>query len=483
LRAKVGESLTTMDKYDKTIAEATTPSLEALKAYSSGVTTNGQKGPAAAVPLYTRAIELDPNFAMAHASLGNAYIDLREYAAAAGHFQKAYDLRDRVSEREKFAVTAYYFANVTGDFDQAQQTHELWTKDYPRSSTPHTNLGVIYSALGQHEKALAATLESVRLFPDSGVSSAFLTADYCRLNRLDEAKAAAQRILARNLDRPSLHFTLYGVAFLEGNAAEMDRQIAWAADKPGVAEYLLSYQSDSEAFAGHLARAQQLSRRAVEIARRAGGKEAAALAQMNAALRLAEFGDAAHAREHAASVLAIAPTTSVRILAALTLARAGDAGRAERMADELQKQNPVNAVINGYWLPAIRAAVELSRGSPAKAVEILQTAAGSELGVPAPQFELGATLYPVYLRGQAFLSLQQGKAAAAEFQKFADQRGLVANCPLGALAQLGLARALSLQGDAAGASHAYEQFLTLWTDADPDLVLLRQARSENLKLR
>jgi serine/threonine protein kinase/DNA-binding NarL/FixJ family response regulator/tetratricopeptide (TPR) repeat protein len=483
LRERVGESLSTIERFDTAIAEATTPSLEALKAYSSGVIANGQRGPTAALPLYKRAIELDPEFAMAHASLGFVYVDLREYDLAAESFRKAYDRRAKVSEREKLALTAYYHANVTGELEKARQTLELWARTYPRNSTPHTNLGVIHAALGQHERALADTQESVRLNPQSGVSSAFLVANYCRLNRLQDAKATARQIVERKADRPSVHFALYGVAFLEGDGAEMERQVAWAAGKAGAEEFLLSYRADTEAFAGRLGKARELSQRAVEASRAAGGTEAAAQQQMNAALREAEFGHGERARRMTVEALAIASTANVRVMAALALARAGDAERAEQLADELHREHPLNTKINGYWLPAVRAAVETHRHHPERAVELLQAAAASELGVPDPQPGLGGMLYPVYVRGQAYLMQGRGREAAGEFQKFADHRALVLNNPLGALARLGLARAYHLQGDAARARAAYQEFFTLWAEADPDVPILRQARGEQARLK
>jgi eukaryotic-like serine/threonine-protein kinase len=483
LRETVGESLSSIQKYDTPIAQATTPSLDALKAYSSGVKANSEKGATAAIPLYKRAIDLDPGFAMAYASLGNAYVDLREYGLATESFQKAYDLRSKVSEREKFALSAYYYTNVTGELEKAIQTYELWAHTYPQNWVPHNNLGVSYTSLGQYAKALAETLEAIRLNPDSGLAYGNLVGNYCHLNRLGEAKAAYQQALTRKLERPSLHYNMYGVAFLEGDTAEMDRQVAWGAGKAGAEHLLLSHQSDTRAFSGQLGKARDLSRGAVQSALRAGETEAAAQEQLNGALREAEFGNAAKAREETTSALALASTANVRILAALALARTGDLDRAQKMADEAQKQSPLHTKINRYWLPTIRAAIETNRGDPSKAIEILQAAAPSELGIPDPQPEVGGMLYPVYIRGQAYLSLQQGSAAAAEFQKFLDHEGAVINCPLGSLARLGLARAYALQGDSAKARAGYDDFLTLWKDADPDIPILQRARAEYAKLK
>ena len=483
LREKVGESLSTIQKYDTPIEEVTTPSFEALKAYSVGLKTLREKGNAAAIPFYKRAIELDPAFAVAYANLGISYRNLGETGLAGENIQKAYELRDRVSEREKFRISAYYYAYVTGELEKANQTYELWKEAYPRDYVPPANLGDNYGFLGQYEKAVAETGEALRLNPDSAVPYGNLMGFYALLNRLDEAQATFQQAMAHKLEDPFLNEELYGVAFLRGDTVEMQRQMALTAGKAGAEDVLLSYQSDTEAFSGRLGIARDFSRRAVESAKRADEKETAAEWQTNAALREAEFGNIAQARNETASALALASTRDVRILAALALARAGDSDRAQKMADELERQNPHNTVIVGYWLPAILAAIEINRHDPAKAVELLQAANPYELGIPLPKVEFGGFLYPAYVRGQAYLFLHQGNEAAAEFQKFLDHRGLVANCPLGTLAHLGLARAYAMLGDTTKARTAYQDFLTLWKDADSDIPILKQAKAEYAKLQ
>jgi tetratricopeptide (TPR) repeat protein len=483
LREKVGESLSTIQKYDTPISEATTPSLEALKAYSLGEKAGGEKGAAAAIPFYKRAIELDPNFAVAYAVLGDSYFFLGESGLGSENIQKAYELRDRVSEREKFRISASYYSWFTGELEKADQTSELWAQAYPRDDGPPGNLGFIYASLGQHEKAVAEILEALRLNPYDSGGYYNLILGYAYLNRLDEAKAAFQQAMAHKIEDPYLNALLYGVAFLQGDAAEMQRRVALTAGKPGFEDVLLSVQSDTEAFSGHLGKARDFSRRAVESAKRADEKETAGLWQINAALREAEFGNVAQARNETASALALASTRDMRVLATLASARAGDSARAQTMADELEKQNPVNTVIVGYWLPTIRAAIEMNRNNPAKTVELLQAATSYELGAPWPQIEFGAFLYPAYVRGQAYLLLHHSSEAAAEFQKFLDHRSIVANCPLGALAHLGLARAYGLQGDTAKSKAAYQGFLALWKDADPDIPILKQAKAEYAKLQ
>jgi serine/threonine protein kinase/tetratricopeptide (TPR) repeat protein len=482
LRHKVGETLASVQKYDTPIAQATTPSLVALKAYSLGLKTMTEKGDSEAIPHFKRAIEVDPNFALAFAALGTAYGNLRESDLAKVNYQKAYDLRSRVSVREDYAISAYYFNDVTGEIEKANQTYELYEQAYPRSWVPHNNRGENFAALGQWDLALPEVLEANRISPESGIPYGNLVAYYCRLNRFGDAKATYQRAVERSLDYPDLHYFRYGVAFLEGDAAEMQRQADWAAGKLGQEDVLLSYQSDTEAFSGHLEKARVLSQRAVDSARRAGEKESAAKRELNEAIREAEFGNATETRSQTAAALALASTRSVRVLAALAMARTGDVDHAQKMAVELQDQNPLNTKLNGYWLPTIRAAIEISRKNPARAVEILQIAAPYELGVPGPQPEIGVMLYPAYLRGQAYLLLHQGRAAAVEFQKFLDNRTMVINCPLGALAHLGLARAYALQAETAKARAAFQDFLALWKDGDPDIPVLKEAKAEYSRL-
>jgi eukaryotic-like serine/threonine-protein kinase len=482
LREKVGESLSTIQKYSTPIEEVTTPSLEALKAYSLGRKALQQKGNTAATLFYKRAIELDPNFAMAYASLGSSYSNLGETGLASENIQKAYDLRDRVSEREKFRISNVYYTLVTGELEKANQVCELWAQAYPRDYLPPSYLGLNYSYLGQYERAVTETLEALRLNADISIDYDNLIQFYAYLNRFDEAKEAYQQAMAHKLELPGVYTTLYGVAFLQDDIAEMQRQVARATGKPGE-NRILSYQSDTEAFSGHLGKARDFSRRAIESAKRADRKETAAGWQMNAALREAEFGNMAQARDETAAALVLASTREEHILAALALARAGDSAQAQRMADELEKQNTVNTVIVSYWLPTIRAAVEINRNNPAKAVELLQSATFYELGTPLPEAEFGGFLYPAYVRGEAYLLLHKGNEAGAEFQKFLDHRGLVANCPLASLAHLGLGRAFALQGDTVKAKAAYQDFLTLWKDADADIPILIVSKAEYTKLQ
>ena len=345
LRERIGESLSTIQKYDTPIEQATTPSLEALKAYSLGRKAESEKGDAAAIPFFKRAIELDPNFAVAYNGLGTSYNNLGETGLSTELFQRAYELRDRASEREKFRISAHYYALYTGELEKSNQTYELWAQAYPRDVIPHANLGYNYGFLGRYEKAVAETLEALRLNPDASFIYANLIAFYASLGRLDEAIATYQQAIAHKFENPGLNATMYGVAFLRDDAAEMQRLLDLTAGELGVEDTVLSMQSDTEAFSGRLGKARDFSRRAVESAQRADEKETAALWQMNGALREAEFGNGAQARNETTSALALASTRDMRILAALALARAGDSARAETMADELEKQNPVNTVM------------------------------------------------------------------------------------------------------------------------------------------
>jgi serine/threonine protein kinase/tetratricopeptide (TPR) repeat protein len=482
LRRKLGESLSTVEKFDAPLDQATTSSLEALKALSVGVKTLQEKGSAAAIPLFKQAVELDPNFAAAYEALGISYSNLREPGLANENLQKAYDLRDNVSEREKFRISAAYYLLVTGELEKAVQTYEMWTQAYPRNSEPFGNLGVDYTYLGEYEKAIAASLEDLRLNPGSAAAYTNLVGLYPAVNRLDEASAKYQQAIEHKVDNPFLHGNRYGVAFLQNDTAEMQRQLAATSNKPGE-DVLLSFASDAEAFYGRLANARKLSQRAIDSARANDSKETAAAWRMNAALREAEFQNVSRSRQQIGPALAEAPTRDVTVLAALAYSRIGDIEAATRIAHDLVLHFPLNTAINRYWLPTIYASLEITRHDPAKALEDLQTTMPYELGSPLPQFEAGGSLYPVYVRGEAHLLLHQGKEAAAEFQKFLDRRGVAVSCPLAVLARLQLGRAYALQGDSVRSRAAYQDFFTAWKEADPDIPILVMAKSEYAKLK
>jgi tetratricopeptide (TPR) repeat protein len=479
LRVKLGESLPSIEKFDVPL-EATTTSLDALKNYSMAVRVGRENGDAPRIPFLKRAIDLDPNFAMAYSLLGVSYLNLGQPSLALEYATKGYTLRDRVSELEKLRISAFYFA-ATGEQEKEEQTYELWIATYPRDFSPHANLGVNYSFMGQYEKGLAEYQEALRLNPDAMLNYATLAGTYASLDRLEEAKATLDRALGHKLDGLALRLSAYYLAFQRGNSAQMEQQVAWGAGKPGEEDPLLSAQSDTEAYYGRLSNARDFSRRAVESAHRADSKETAALWRVNAALREAEFGETTETKQYVNQAMALAPSRDVKVLSALALARIGDISKARALVDDLEKSDPSNTLLKLYWLPSINAAIELQKGRASQALVFLEAAASDELGSPTPM-PVG-TLYPAYVRGQAYLLAHDGTAAATEFQKFLNHRGIVLNFPLGALAHLQLGRAQAMIGDTGKAKSAYQDFLTLWKDADPDIPILKEAKAEYAKLQ
>jgi DNA-binding winged helix-turn-helix (wHTH) protein/tetratricopeptide (TPR) repeat protein len=482
LRADLGESLSSVQKFDTSIEQATTASFEALKAYSLGRKNWNENGGPQAIPFFKRAIELDPNFAMAHAYLGIVYGNLGEESKAVENFTEAYQLRDRVTQQEKFLISSIYYG-VTGELEKQVQVYDLWAQTYPRDPRPPLNLAAAYNALGRFEEAAAEARKCFNLDPDFTLCSVDLIASYTYLNRLDEAKSVYQDAIRRKPDSDDLHMERYTIAFLESDIAEMKRQLDWAAGKPGVEDNFLSSQSDTEAFYGRLGSAREFARRAVESARRNDKKEVAAASQLEEAAWEALFGNSSRAAEKTASALTMASNRTVKFLSGLTLAWAGDSTRAKSLADDMQKRFPLDTVVNGYQLPTLRASIEINRSNPGKAIEILEAAPPSVLGVG-----LGN-----YVRGQAYLLLHEAGEAAVEFQTILDHRGIMTNSPLLSLAHLGLARAYALQArsahdadaDAARAKAraAYQAFFALWKDADPDIPILIAAKSESAKLQ
>jgi serine/threonine protein kinase/tetratricopeptide (TPR) repeat protein len=480
MRTKLGESLASVAKFDVPI-EATTSSLDALKAFSMGVRVAREKGPAEAISFYKRAIELDPNFATAYALLGLNYSNLGQPSRAAENLERAYQLRDRVSEREKLRISANYYFIVTGELEKEAQTYQLWMQSYPNDSVPHGNLGANYSALGQYDQALPELKQGIALAPTGVVGYQNLGLVELALGQVDKAQATLEEATAHKLDAGSLHLMGYYLAFLQNNTAAMAQHVAWGAGKPGDEDPLLAAQSDTEGCYGRLPAARDFARRAVDSAVRADSKETAALWQSDGALREAEFGNTAQARHGANAALALAPGRDVKVLAALALARSGEIPHANALADELEKTYPTNTTLKVYWFPIVRAAIALGSQKPADAVVALEAVAPYELGSPPP-FQVG-TMYAPYIRGEAYLAKHDGAAAAREFQKLLDHRGLIVNYPLAALAHLGLARAYALSGDTVKARTAYQDFLTLWKDADPDIPILKEAKAEYAKLQ
>ena len=478
LRTQLGESLASVQKFDVPV-EATTPSLEALKAFSMGVTTFRAKGNAEAIPFYKRAIELDPNFAVAYTSLGLVYGNLGQASLAAENLKKAYDLRDRVSEREKYRITSMYYMSGTGEIEQATQVYEMWAKSYPEDSVPPGNLGVTYGILGQYDKALEEVKEAQRLDPNA-IGYSNLTSFYLATGQIDKAEATVREAEKNNLAGDFLHYYIYQMAFLKRDREEMERQVAWASGKPGIEDALLSFQSDTEAYYGRLTQSRDYSRRAVDAAVRSDAKESAAIWQIDEALREVEFGNTAFARQDVAAALKLSPGRDVKLLASLTLARSGETAHAKALADELEKNYASATVLKVYWLPTVRAALDLNANNSTQALEFLEAPAPYELGEPE-QFQLG-TMYPAYVRGLAYLAAHNATAAAAQFQRLLDHPGITINFPTGVLAHLQLGRAYAMAGDGAKAKAAYQDFFNLWKDADPDVPILKEAKAEYAKL-
>jgi serine/threonine protein kinase/Tfp pilus assembly protein PilF len=480
VRGKLGESLSSVQKYATPVEEATTSSLEALKAYSLGWKTRSAKGDTAALPFYKRAVELDPNFAMSYRTMAAIYGNLDEGERAAENARKAYDLREKVSERERFSIEAYYYQTVTGELEKAAQVYELWQQTYPKDYLPYQNLGIVSSNLGNLEKSLEEAREALRLEPNAVVNYDNLGTAYSRLNRLKEAENVFKQTEERKLESESLLGDLYLLAFLKGDAALMAQSAASAMGKPGTEDLLLSMQADTEGYYGKLKNAGELTARAMDSAQHNDAKESAASYLALAALRDVESGNREKARAEANAAVKLAPNRDVRSMGALALARAGDTAGAEKLAAELDKSYPLETLVQRYWLPSVRAAIALERKDPKRALELLQTASAIELGQPT---EITVSLCPVYLRGEAYLMLRDGNAAAAEFQKFVDHSGVVVNFPWGALARLGMARAYPMQRNPAKARAAYLDFLILWKDADPDIPILKEAKAEYAKLQ
>ena len=483
LRGELGESLATVQKFDIPIEQATTSSLEALRQYTAGLRVQNQQGDVAAIPFFKRAIELDPNFAKAYVSLATSYSNLVEYGLASENMQKAYELRDRATELERYSISANYYSDVTGELDKANAVLEQWAHSYPRDIHPLVALALNNNLVGQYDQAVAELHEGLRIDPDHSSFFVNLIANYAALNQVQDAIAAYDAALARKFDHPLLHANRYGVAFLEGDTAEMQRQLARITGKAGLDDFLLSIQSDTAAYAGHFHNARELSRQAAFSASRNDKKETGAEWLLNAALREAEIGNPQQARAQTSSAMSLFSSRDVRVLAALALARSGDAARAQNMTDELSGSAPANTLLNCYWLPTIRASTELTRHHPDNALRALQAASSCELGEPNPQVQIGGTLYPGYVRGQADLENGDAQQAVAEFQKLIDHRGVVQNFVLGALVHLQLGRAYLATGDTAKASVQYQEFLTLWKDADPDIPILKEAKAEYAKLQ
>jgi serine/threonine protein kinase len=484
-RSRVGESLTTVQKHNTPLAEATTSSMEALKAYSAGWNISTSKGSGAGIPFFKRALDLDPKFASAYAALGLMYGDGGESALAAENTSKAYQLRQRASDGERFFITAYYHGRVTGNLEKAEQTCVLWTQTYPREPLPHGFLaGFIYLAPGRYEKSIDESKAIIELDPDAVRAYSFLAADYIALDRIEDAEKIVAMGAARKLDSPQFAALRYDMAFLKRDGPGMEREVGIAKAGPGGETRIANHEAFALAYTGHLQQARQLSRTAVDAAQQAGHRERAGLFEAGAALREAFFGNALAARERAKAALLLSNDREVEYGAGLALAIAGDTSQPSTLAADLEKRFPEDTSVRFSYLPAVRAMIALNQGQPSKALELLQPAAPYELGAHRTSFAgLFGNLYPSYVRGEAYLAAHRGVEAVVEFRRIRDHRGIVVSDPIGALASVQLARAYVMAGDRTHAKFAYDDFLKLWQDADPEIPILKQARAEYAKVQ
>ena len=483
-RTRVGESLSTVEKHNTPLAEATTPSLDALKAYSAAVSLHTSTGGLSDLQLFQRAIEIDPKFAMAYSYLGHSYGEIGESDLSADNTRKAYQLRDRASDREKFFIAASYDFRVTGNLEKAQQTYESWAQTYPREKEPHAFLSTVYEVFGKYEKALEEAQKAIALDPDFAIPYSNLALDYIHFDRLGEAENTLRRAAERKLRFPDLLVLPYDIAFLRGDQAGMKQAAAFGQGQSDVEAVISDKEAFVSAYSGHLQQAREMSRRAAERTRQAAQRETAALFVTPAALWEAFFGNAPEAKRTAMAALELSQDREVEYGAAFALALAGDSSQAQTFADDLEKRFGEDTSVRFSYLPALRAVLALDHGDSAKAIEELQVAVPYDLAMTRSSIHgFYGALYPVYVRGEAYLAAHQGAQAAAEFQKILDHRGIVISDPIGALARLQLGRAYALSGDKARAKTAYEDFLTLWNDADRDIPILKQAQTEYARIR
>ncbi len=475
LRGKLGESLASLQKFDAPIEEATTSSLDALKAFSLGEAERAKANELGSIPFYKHAVELDPNFAAAYARMGQAYANTWQIGPAIENTKLAFERRERTSELEKLYISTHYYSIVTGEEDKSIEAYQLWKRTYPRDSIPSNNLAADYEAEGKFEQALPEAQETVRLAPNEALGYQNLASAYLGMNRIAEAKAVREKQIAANLDSALDHADLYAIAYLEGDTAGMQRQVDWAKGKPDEFD-VLQVVAESEAARGKLQAAREAYGQASEIARRAKLDDAASRMMALHAQDEALVGNAETAKKGAEAALAVSRNRPTLMSASYSFALSGDVAKAAAIADDLGKLFPLHTYINAIYLPTVRAQIEIDRGNPAKAIELLRAAAPYELGWVA-------RLLPNYVRGQAYLKTRQGPEAAAEFQKILDHRGVCQTATQCSLAHLGLGRARVLTGDNAGARTAYQDFFALWKDADPDVPILKEAKAEYVKLQ
>jgi DNA-binding winged helix-turn-helix (wHTH) protein/tetratricopeptide (TPR) repeat protein len=484
VRVRLGESLSTVEKHNVPLVEATTQSLDALKAYSSGWEVLSSSGESAALPFFRRAVEIDSQFAIAYGALGLMYGSIGESALAAENTSKAYALRNHVSEKEKFFISAYYDGRVTGNQERALQTCEEWSQAYPREFGPHSFLaGFIYPVSGKYEKAVDEAKKMLQLDPDMPIGYVELGYMYAALGRYRDAEEMLRLASRRNLQVPVLLVLQYDVAFLQKKSPDMASAVTLAQGRSGAEDWIADHQAFVLAYSGHLQEAKRMSRHAADLAQQGAHTERAAMFATGGALWEAMFGNAEAAQRGATAALALAKDREVEYGAAFALALAGDSAHAKLLADDLEQHFPEDTSVRFSYLPVLRAQLALNRGQTAGAIELLQTATPNELGQPRSTLQgFYGALYPIYVRGEAYLAGRRGAEAAAEFQKIINHQGIIISDPIGALAHLQLGRSFVLLGDQPRARAAYQDFFELWNNADPDIPILRQARAEYGKL-
>jgi eukaryotic-like serine/threonine-protein kinase len=478
LRSKLGESIASVEKFAVPLERATTSSLEALKEFSVGQAAHQKQDDEGAIPHLKRAVELDPNFAMAYATLGVAYGNLTQQSLSRENLKKAFDLKERASERERFYIAAHHYDEDTREVDKAIEVYEEWKKTYPRDTVPWDNLSLRYQAIGQHEKALANASEAMRLDQKDPYAYQNVAEDYERLNRYDEAKAVVEKAIAQGVNVDTSRLTLFEIAFIQHDESAVQRQIDGLRGKP-VEAVILLLKGQGDCSLGKLQSARQTFTQAVNLAQSHSMKELTGILRSIEAACDAPLGDIAAARQRVSEALATSDDRVTRDIAAGVLASTGDSKGAEKLAEELAKEFPTDTILNRMDIPTTQAIIELQRNNPEKAIALLESARPYELG-GGP----GAAGYvPTYIRGEAFLKAREGKEAGAEFQRILDHRGVDPTSPLYTLSRLGLARAYAIQGDTQKAKTAYQDFLAAWKDADPDVPILKEAKAEYGKLQ
>jgi eukaryotic-like serine/threonine-protein kinase len=481
-RSRAGESLATIQQHATPLAEATTPSLDALKAYSAAWKI-AFANPRDALLLLQRAIEIDHDFAMAYAFQGRLYADVWESALAEKSVRKAYELRNRASDRERFFIQQDYEGLVTGNVKRTQDTCEVWARTYPRDAAPHGELTWLYQELGEYDKSVEEAEKAIELDPDFTPGYNNLAWAYVLLDRLGDAEKTLQQASARNLDMPEMLVMRYYIAFLKGDRAGMQRAVAQGQGRFGAEDWLVYEQATVLAYSGHLKQARRMVYRATELARQANQPERAAMYQAGMAVREAFFGESVEAGQSAQAALKLSHGRDVEWGAALAFVLSGDFSQSQMLATDLERRFPEDTYVQLTYLPMLRALAALHKGDSAKALQLLQTAAPFDVGVPGSWSGFFGNLYPVYFRGMAYLAAPQGPEAAAEFQKVLNHPAIVFSDPSGALAHLQMGRAYALAGDKANTRAAYQVFLALWKDADPDSPIFKQAKAEYAKMQ